>query len=414
MSHRTFQIVLGAVLVAVATKISLDASVGLDYESDAQPAIDALAEGRFGDFLSLQPLMGSFSILVRAPLAALAGGDEALRYGLGVLPCLLAAGALGLALARAMGERGLSRPAQAVTAVICVVNPLTLDAIQLGHPEEILGAALSVGAVLAAIRKQVLAAALLLGLAVATKQWAVLVILPVIIAAPAGRRVKLAVIAGALTAILTLPLALGNSESFGRNVTLAGNTWTEVRAASAWWPVAERVPRRVFDGVDHTILDERRLPLIVGRISHPLIVLLGAALALLWWRRKGDPADALALLALVMLLRAILDPVNASYYLVPFLLSLAGWEALAARRVPVATVIATACSFFTFDRIAGGAPDLANVVLLLWSVAFAIYLALVLYAPGTVRSLGKLLSTSEPSSVTTTRSSIRTPSFPGR
>jgi uncharacterized membrane protein len=61
-------------------------------------------------------------------------------------------------------------------------NPLMLQALSIGHPEELLGAALCVGAVLAALHKRPWLAAVLLGLAVGNKAWAVLAIGPVLLA----------------------------------------------------------------------------------------------------------------------------------------------------------------------------------------------------------------------------------------
>ncbi len=62
----------------------------------------------------------------------------------------------------------------------------------------------------------------------------------------------------------------------------------------------------------------RTAPGWVGRASHPLIVALSLPLAgLFWWRRRGEapPAtDALGLLALLLLLRCMLDTWDVSYY----------------------------------------------------------------------------------------------------
>src|SRR5687767_8123857 len=55
------------------------------------PAIDALVDGRFGDFLAQHPWMGSFSLYLRWPFAALGealGASNLIVYKLGVLPCL--------------------------------------------------------------------------------------------------------------------------------------------------------------------------------------------------------------------------------------------------------------------------------------------------------------------------------------
>ena len=68
---------------------------GLDYFSDASAAIDALARGDITAFVNEAPLMGSFSLLLRAPFVRLVF-DSSLDvvYFAGVLPCLAAVGAL--------------------------------------------------------------------------------------------------------------------------------------------------------------------------------------------------------------------------------------------------------------------------------------------------------------------------------
>ena len=81
--------------------------------------------------------------------------------------CVVAAGLLGLSVARWMERRGASRAACIATIAFSMVNPLTREALVLGHPEELLAGALCVGAVLAALRGRSARAALLLGLAAA-------------------------------------------------------------------------------------------------------------------------------------------------------------------------------------------------------------------------------------------------------
>ena len=69
-----------------------------------------------------------------------------------------------------------------------ILNPANLHAIGDGHPEEILGAALCVAALISASEdRSLLVTGTLLGLAVGTKQWALLAIGPVLLAAPRGR-----------------------------------------------------------------------------------------------------------------------------------------------------------------------------------------------------------------------------------
>src|SRR4051794_27523442 len=133
-----------------------------DYVDDAGPAIDALRRGDLHRFFAEQPLMGGFSLVLRAPLAALAhvlGGGEPGAYRLGSAVCVLPAGLLGLELVRTLARRGGSRVAQAVVAILCVANPVSFHALHYGHPEEILAGVLCVAAALAAGRDRPLAAA---------------------------------------------------------------------------------------------------------------------------------------------------------------------------------------------------------------------------------------------------------------
>ena len=61
-----------------------------------------------------------------------------------------------------------------------------------------------------------------------------------------------------------------------------------------------------------------------------------------WFSPRPTPDDALALLALLFLVRCLVDPVdNASHY-VPFLLSLLAWEGLVRRRLPLVSILTSA------------------------------------------------------------------------
>src|SRR5207302_6766557 len=76
------------------------------------------------------------------------------------------------------------------------------------------------------------------------------------------------------------------------------------------------------------------------------IVGLSVLCAALWWVRRGarKPSermvDALLLLALVLLIRAALDPWDNLYYHVPFLFALVAYEARSGR-MPILTVFYT-------------------------------------------------------------------------
>ena len=100
-------------------------------------------------------------------------------------------------------------------------NPLTLKALEVGHPEELLGAALCVGAVLAALWQRPWLAAVLLGLALANKAWAVLAIGPVLLALQ-GRRWTVFALACAIAAMFVAPFLLSGSSR--GSVLSAGGT----------------------------------------------------------------------------------------------------------------------------------------------------------------------------------------------
>jgi hypothetical protein len=145
-------------------------------------------------------------------------------------------------------------------------------------------------------------------------------------------------------------------------------------------------------------------------------VALTAAWALLATRGRRPRSDALGLLALVLGLRCVLDPWNTDYYALPFLLALVTWEAGALRRLPVLAAGATVLAQLTLVQLPTVAsPDVQAAAYLAWMVPGLVLLAVRL---GTgqatvVRAFGREVRTSWPSSVTTTRSSMRTPTAPG-
>src|SRR2546423_11111251 len=182
-----FEIVVLALFGAAASVyLALWPNGVQDYRVDAGPSLHPLIHGALHGAFAHEPAMGWFSIFFRAPVAFLArhGGSLA-EYRAGVLPCLLVAAALGVWLAIA---RNRSLLLSAVVVALAVLGPMNWHAIADGHPEEILGGALCVAAVLvAASGRSPLAAGLVLGLAVRTEQWGGLAPRPALLAAPPGR-----------------------------------------------------------------------------------------------------------------------------------------------------------------------------------------------------------------------------------
>ena len=114
-------------------------------------------------------------------------------------------------------------------------------------------------------------------------------------------------------------------------------------------------------------------------MAHPLILLGAVPLSLLFLRRGGAREDALGLLALLFLLRCVLDPVDNAYYHAPFLLALVAWEALR-REAPLASALAVAGLWLVFSRVAPhhGAA-LTNGLYLAVALSFAAYLGVSLF-----------------------------------
>jgi hypothetical protein len=355
-----------------------DSGVG----NSAGPALDALAEGRVGRALELQPWMGAFSLILRLPFVALAralSDGDLLAYRAGVFPCVLALGLLGLAHRREMLARGASEAAGDIATAVCLLNPLTFLAIRAGHPEELLGAALCAGAGLAALRARAGLAGALLGLALATKQWALLAALPVLLAAP-RERIRVVLIAAAVAAALTAPLLA----EAGR---LVDNNRDAARArtngpTNVWTPFAREQRRRYFDGTQFRTATGYRMPEGLSGFARGIVVVMPLPLAWLFWRRRrpGD-ADALALLAVVLLLRCMLDPVNNGYYHVPFVLALACWEAITRRRAPVLALLASAAVWVSYEEM--GSRDAITAVYAAWALPLLGWLVVETFALGT-------------------------------
>lgn len=328
---------VGLVGLGCAWFVSMISGTG-DWPGDSWPAVNALAHGQLSEYLSAKAMMGPFATLVQAPFAALSAGGVSAAYHWAVIPCLLAAGSLGLYLASVARRRGASAATRFLIAALCLVNPLTLEALRSGHPEEILTAALAVAAVATASDGHRARTAVLLGLAIASKQWAVIAILPVLMALPGGRlRVGLA--AAAIAIALTLPGLLAAPGSFSEVNSNAASTGRIVTPWSVWYPAASVKTEVHQIETTRLVAHVHEAPPMVGSLSHPLILLLALVLPLgLALRRSRfglSGADAMALLALLALLRCSLDPVDNLYYHEPLLLALIGWDALAPRRLPI-------------------------------------------------------------------------------
>jgi hypothetical protein len=410
-----------------------------DYEVEAKPALDALTSGHVLRFLQLAPAYGG-SLLERAPFALLPGlwGGGALAvYRAIAIPCLASAAALGLWLVTRMRASDRSgRAARALALALFVANPLTLEALEVGHPEDLMVGALCIAAVLLAAHGRPLSAGLVAGLAIAGKEWALVALGPLLLALPAGAPRADARREGARptargqdrrggllgAAICLLGAAAGAGAVLAPFVAAGGDRFLAVTRGAAstssaifqpwqiWWFLGHHGPlvRGTFGDVKPGY---RTAPGWVGPLSHPSVIAAAALLAAAAWalrrssvRRTAGAARvptaqeraqaALLLLALVVLVRCLLDTWDTSYYLLPGVFALAAWEALAApQRPPAAAWLAALLGWASFAWLPGRvSPDAQSALFLAWALPFAAALALRLYAPARLAAIGHALA----------------------
>jgi hypothetical protein len=438
-----------------------------DYDTEARGAFEALVRGHLLEFLRLAPAYGG-TLVERAPFALLPGlwgGGQLAVYRMVALPCLLATAVLGVWLVARMRSQGRSTLARALTLGVCVANPLTLRALELGHPEELLGGCLCVAAVLIASgspagRARALWAGVVLGLAIANKEWALLAVGPVLLALGAGHRRWCLLAAAALSAAVLGPLVLVGSSGFLASTRAVASAPSAIfQPWQVWWFFGHHGP--LVHGLFGTPKPGYRTPPAwAGLVSHPLILVVGLLLPAALWlqRRLARPAavhrlapatgtgagagagafsrrDALLALALLLLLRCVLDTWDAVYYPIPFVLAVLAWEVLGpAERLPMLALCSTVLAWISFQWLgAHASADAQAAFFLAWTLPLAAVLCATLFRLDraqrserswilwsvrgqemTVSALDRLVRTAGGPSVTTRRSSMRTPRRPGR
>lgn len=364
-----------------------------DYEIEAQPAVQQLLAGHLLGFLRDAPSYGG-SLIERAPFAlapALWGGGELAVYRMLALPCLLAAAALGIVLVARARRRGAAALGRGVALALCVANPLALIALELGHSEELLGASLCVGAVLLAgtrghSRTGALLAGLALGLAVANKESAVLAAGPLIAVLPRERRALAAATAVLSAGAVLAPLLLGSRGFVASTQGIASTSSAIFQPWQVWWFLGHH------GAAIHGLFGApkpgyRHGPAWTATLSHPLIVLVGAALggSLLLRSRGRERAgraplalgEALLACALLMLLRCLLDTWDTAYYPLPFLFCLLAWELEdSPARPPLLSLAASALCWASFHWMPlHVSADTEAALFLAWTVPLACWLA---------------------------------------
>nr|MBA3328443.1 hypothetical protein [Solirubrobacterales bacterium] len=205
----------------------------------------------------------------------------------------------------------------------------------------------------------------------------VLAIGPVLLALP-DRRVRALAIATAVGAAVLAPLLLIGSGS--GLVAGARQTGQIFQPWQLFWPLG--APDAVVIGGDGLAkAGYRSPPQWLSPLTHPLIVFLAVPLSLLWARRHPRalraPEQVLLLLAMLLLLRCVLDPWNNEYYALPFVLALLAWEALCRpERPPLVSLLVIAAHWITFNHVdTWASADVQWALYLAWTLPLAAWMA---------------------------------------
>jgi hypothetical protein len=384
-------VVLAAVASAAVLVLgSRDPFWSGDFVDEAWPAYVALTHGGLPDFLARVPTYAGFVGFVGAPAALLmehtVGGVD--RTAEGVAPVFRLTALPGVVvlavLAAWLGARARAAGAARhvwVLVVLLAAGPLAYQALLYGHPEDVLAAPLCVAGVLLARDGRPVAAGLALAVAIGCKQWAVLAVLPAMLAAD-GRALRIGMIAGAGAAALLAPFLLFAPAGHAAPLVSSGALF---HPHQIWWPFGVPADAAYIAG-GH---GERMAPGWLTPLSHPLIVALAVPLGAAWWWRAGrgarDRDGAFALLALLFLERCALDPWNLVYYHLPLVLALLAWEVRVRGGLPVLSLVVTAgawLSFVTYDAHGGNGPFLAYFA---WVLPLAVVLCRALYGASAAR-----------------------------
>jgi hypothetical protein len=390
MGKRLPAVALGAIGAGACAIAAFTTKIGNDYPgppaqgSDfAGPPIAALAGGHVQRFFDSQPMMGPVTLILRAPVVALVrafGGSQLSQYQLGCLVCLGLVAVMALAFLRPVLRERHTFALCGLALALVLAGPLTLKALEWGHPEELVGAALCVAALVLASRGRPLAAGVTLGLAIATKQWALLAFLPALFVAPRGRTTIAAATVGTAAALL-LPMLLGNPHLFVYQNVHAGmvtgpGRFVIVTVTNVFLPYSRVIGEA--DNSTRTVLIHG-IPTWVGQLSHPAVFAIAAALPLSLWtqRRQWSLEDGLLVLAVLFLVRCLLDPLTISYHHVPLFVTIVAYEVVRRRTVPVVALISAAWTFGLIEWVdAGTQPVLFNRLYLVWALGLLFYLGL--------------------------------------
>ena len=382
---------LALLLLAAAALLTLADTATGDYGVELRPTVDLLLAGHVQSFFAAAPIYGP-SVLPRVPFIVAAdalGSGWVGVYLAGAVACMFAVSGLAFVLDGRLAALGRTRAVRVAVILTCLLAPVLTRAVPMGHPEDVLAGALCALAVLAALSGRSGWAGLALGAAVAAKPWAVVAILPALLAAD-GHRIRLLLVAAATTVGAELPFLLAQGSGAGSaGVARLSSAPHYFHPTQLFWPLREVI----VDPVTHAT--GYRGPALIHQYSHPAIVLLALPLSAVFaLRLRGghvERRDALALLALLLFARSLLDPWNTIYYVLPAILALVSWEALTRDGLPIGAMAITGLTYLSFVTLAGrlGADALAAAYLA-WAIPAFLLLGRAAFSGAGDGALGRL------------------------
>lgn len=304
-----------------------------DYFFEGDPAIRHGLDGGVFTMYGVDPtpLMWPLSLILRLPAVALGrltdsaawiGGQTDVTisvrdgdYTYGALACMAVAGAaIGAACWAHAFRPGRWRFVLPTAAVaVFLFNPISVEAISWGHPEEVLMAGFIGAGLIALAGGRSVLGACLIAAAVATKQPAILVLPIVFFMIPTGQRLKSTLAGLATLAVLTVPWMIASVGSFlEQNRWATGIVQDSQKAENLWSVIGPRADW--FALHSHWIIG---------------LVTLVVSLAVAWRHNWQIPAlSGLSAIAAILVARAFLDAVNITYYLAPAIAAFLAFEVM--------------------------------------------------------------------------------------
>ena len=208
-----------------------------------------------------------------------------LTIGLGYWSCfVLLAGMVALLRASGRGRTGWEAFGVVFVALVPIVWMPLLDQF---HPQDLVALGLALGGTSCVLRRQWVWAGVLVGLAITSQQFALLVLVPLVVIAPGKQRWRLLISSGAVVALVSLPIIVATSGraihavlfGTGDSMTYGGTLlWETGLRGSVLVFFARIVP--ILISVAVAVWASRRLGPRVFSEPTPLISLLAISLSL--------------------------------------------------------------------------------------------------------------------------------------